>query len=166
MKRLLFAIALLFPLTLAAADGVTTVILVRHAEAMQDSQDPGLTEAGTARAKALAVLARDAQVSAVLTSQYKRTKDTAAELKVPVVETQVERGKIADHASAVAKRITAEYAGKTVVVVGHSNTVPEIVKALSGAAVTEIAHEEYSRVYVVVLEAGKPARVVVARYGA
>lgn len=164
MKRVLFLLILLFPLTLLAADA-TTVILVRHAEAVSDgSQDPALSEAGQARAKALAALARDAQVAAVFVTQYRRTKDTAAELKVPLIETHVERGKIAEHAATVAKRIADEYGGKTAVVVGHSNTIPEIVKALSGASVTEIVHEEYDRVYVVVL--GKPARVTVSRYGA
>lgn len=169
MKRAaLLLLVLLFPLALAAADGATTVILVRHAETAGDTsaggQDPALSEAGMARAKALAALAHDAQATAVITSQYKRTKDTGAELKLPVVEVPVERGKAAEQADAIAKKIRDDYRGKSVVVIGHSNTIPMIVKALTGVAAAEIPHEEYSRVYVVVLEEGKPAKVVVAKY--
>lgn len=168
MKRLLLILLLLSP-SLFAADGATTVILVRHAETAGDTSsggtDPGLSEAGQARAKALATVARDAHVSAAIVSQYRRTKETAAELKVPSTEVPVERGKAPEQAAAIAKRIAEEHRGKTVVVVGHSNTIPVIVTALSGVAAEEIAHAEYDRLYVVVLEDGKAARVIVTRYG-
>jgi len=170
MKRAAILFALLFPLQLLAADA-TTVILVRHAEAVaSDSKDPELSDAGKARAKALLEVARDAHVNAVFVTQYRRTKDTAADvvaaLKVPVVETSVDREKRAEHVETLAKRIVAEHRGETVLVIGHSNTIPAIVTALSGVATTEIPHEEYNRIYVVVLESGKPPRVIVARYGA
>ena len=168
MKRITFLFLLLFPFSLLAADA-TTVILVRHAETAGDTSsggtDPALSEAGTARAKALAAVAKDAQVSAAIVSQYRRTKDTGAELKVPLIEVPVERGKAGEQADAIVKRIAADHRGKSVLVVGHSNTIPVIVKALSGVAAADIAHEEYDRLYVVVLEEGKPARVVVGRYG-
>lgn len=166
MKRIALLLALLlFPLTLAAADA-TTVILVRHAEAESGSQDPALTEAGQARAKALADAVREANVSAAIVTQYKRTKDTAAgAVKVPQIEMPVDRAKIGEHLDAIAKRIIEEHRGQTVLVVGHSNTIPLLVRTLTGIAVPDIPHEEYSRIYVVVIEGGK-ARMIVSRYGA
>jgi broad specificity phosphatase PhoE len=171
MKRAAVLLVLLFPLSLFAADGATTVILVRHAERVPgDSQDPELSVAGQARAKALLAVARDAHVNTVFVTQFRRTKDTAAEvvatLGIPVVEITVERGKVAEHADAIAKRILEKHRGQTILVVGHSNTIPAIVKALTGVAAAEIPDDEFSRIYVVVHEAGKPPRVIVARYGA
>ena len=56
----------------------TVVLLVRHAEkAAQPAQDPPLTDAGSARARALVAVARDAGVSAIITTQFLRTKNTA-----------------------------------------------------------------------------------------
>src|SRR6478672_13139476 len=56
----------------------TVILLVRHAEkAAQPPQDPPLTEAGLARAQALVAVARDAGVSAIITTQYERTRKTA-----------------------------------------------------------------------------------------
>lgn len=164
-------LALLLAIPLAAHEtpkksGATTVIVVRHAEAEAgDSQDPGLSDAGKARAKELARVAKNARVTAAYATQYRRTKDTAAGLGVPVTEIKVDRATIAEDSAALAKRIVAAHAGETVVVVGHSNTVPLIVKAFGGTA-ADIPHTEYDRLYVVVHEAGKPPRVLETRYGA
>ena len=50
-----------------------------------------------------------------------------------------------------AKEIHATYAGRTVLVVGHSNTVPAIVAALSGRTIDPIPDDRYGDVYVVVM---------------
>src|SRR5512143_3998842 len=56
----------------------TVVLLVRHAEkAAQPRQDPPLAKAGAARARALAMVARDAGVTAIITTQFERTRKTA-----------------------------------------------------------------------------------------
>lgn len=165
-------LALLLPFALIAHEtpkkaGATTIIVVRHAEAEAgDSPDPGLSEAGKARAKELARVAKDARVTAVYATQFRRTKDTAGEFGIAVTETKVDRATIAEDSATLAKRILAEHPGETVIVVGHSNTVPLLVKALSGVAVADIPHTEYDRLYVVVHEAGKPPRVIETRYGA
>jgi len=131
------------------------VIVVRHAEradggagapaSMGGSTDPELSEAGKARAQKLAAMLADAGIVAIYTTQYKRTKDTATPLgdKIGVSYEAVPSG---DMAGLVAK-IKSHKSG-AVLVVGHSNTVPVIVKALGGPAVT-MADDEYDSLYFV-----------------
>ncbi|HEY7235878.1 MAG TPA: histidine phosphatase family protein, partial [Gemmatimonadaceae bacterium] len=70
---------LIAALPLAAQErAATTVILVRHAEkAATPADDPPLTKAGQARARALAVIAHDAGVTAIVTTQFVRSRTTA-----------------------------------------------------------------------------------------
>ena len=119
----------------AAAQQTTTVILVRHAEkAAEPAGDPPLSAPGQARAKALLEVAREAGISAVITTQFARTRDTAE----PIVDAleiphEVVDARSPTHAQDVASAVR-KHAGKTVLVVGHSNTVPKIVEALGAKA--------------------------------
>jgi broad specificity phosphatase PhoE len=149
--------------------GPTTILIVRHAEAEPgDSPDPSLSDAGRARAKALAAVAANAGVGAVYATQYARTKETAAPAAagagVSVIESAVARTTLAEQSKELGRRIASEHAGGTVLVVGHSNTVPLLVAALGGVTIPEIAHTEYDRLYVIVLDPGKPPRVIAAKY--
>lgn len=154
------------PLPVVAARA-TTVILVRHGEkAGTPEGDPALSQAGVARATALVEALRGAGVEAVVTTQVRRTRETAqavAELFRLVPETM--DGKAPGHAQEVARRIRERHAGQVVLVVGHSNTVPEIVQALGAPAVPPICDGEYDRMLVVTVD-GASSRVVQARYGA
>jgi broad specificity phosphatase PhoE len=145
---------------LVAAPPQTTVILVRHAEkAAEPKNDPVLSDAGTARARALAVALHDAGVQAILTTVKQRTRMTAQ----PLADALGVKPEIVDEN--VAEAIRQRHAGQVVLVVGHSNTVPEIVKALGARAPPAICDEEYDRLFVVSLD-GATARLVQARYGA
>ncbi|MBK9242693.1 MAG: histidine phosphatase family protein [Acidobacteria bacterium] len=131
------------------------VIVVRHAERADDgaspgtsmtaSPDPELSEAGKARAQKLAAMLGDAGIAAIYTTEYRRTKDTGAPLaaKVGVAAEVV----LARDAAALIAKITSHKTG-AVLVVGHSNTVPAVVKALGGSAVT-MADDEYDSMYFV-----------------
>lgn len=171
-----FLLLFAFAVTAHAGEaGETTILLVRHAEAATgmaagiDPDDPPLTAAGAARAAELARVAEHAGVRAVYTSQLKRTQLTAAPLadagKLPVTAIPVERAAIAEHVAATAKRIGEQH-GSTALVVGHSNTIPLIVKALTGVDVAPIAHEEYDRLFIVILRPGAAPKLIQARYGA
>lgn len=131
------------------------VIVVRHAEradagapagnAMTASPDPELSAAGKARAQALAAMLKDAGVTAIYTTEYIRTKDTAAPLAAATNVT-AEVVSARDQAALIA-RLKA-HTGGAVLVVGHSNTVPAIVKALGGPDVT-IGESEYDSLFFV-----------------
>lgn len=163
-KPLLAAAALL--LTAAAAHaGPDLVIVVRHAERAADpAGDPALSPAGRQRAAQLAELLADGKITAIITTSLRRTRETAEPLaKALGVAPQVvgfRKGEFAAHVPEVVAAL-GRMSGN-VLVVGHSNTVNEIVTALSGAAVPQPCETSYSHVFVVT-PASKA--VVKLRYG-
>jgi broad specificity phosphatase PhoE len=156
----------------ASGGGVspTTVIVVRHAEkAAGQGDDPHLSDAGSARARALARSLKDAGVSAVITTQWMRTAETALPTAreagvtpevVPVVWDSIPR-----HAAAIAAAVR-RHSGEVVLVVGHSNTVPDIVAALGVERPAEMCDSEYDRMEIVRIEADSDPRLIESRYGA
>ena len=147
----------------------TVIILVRHAEkAPAPANDPVLDSIGMRRAGMLLDVVRDAKVVAVYTTPYARTRLTAAPvtkalgLTPNVVEI---KGGTPAHVKAVADRVLAEQKGRTSLVVGHSNTVPLIVRALGGSAPDQLEDHEYDNLFIVTIPASGPVTTVRARYG-
>jgi broad specificity phosphatase PhoE len=140
---LLLTSALTFPAT-AMPD---LVILVRHAErATEPASDPGLAPAGEQRAQALALALAGLRVNAILTTQFRRTRDTAAPLaKAMGVQPQVIDTKSGD-ARTVADAVRAQ--SGVVLVVGHSNTVPAILAALGGPSQPALCETSFHHVFV------------------
>ena len=156
------------PALAAAQSSPTVVIIVRHAEkAAIPADDPPLTEAGAARATALAAALATADVRAVITTQLVRARETArptAEARGLPVETVRAGGPVAAHAKAVAD-VVRKHAGQTVLVVGHSNTVTQIIEALGGPKARDLCDSEYSWLFTVILD-GASARLVKGTFGA
>jgi broad specificity phosphatase PhoE len=124
--------------------GVTFVV-VRHAEKADDgSKDPPLTDAGLARAQALGTALRDAPLHAVYATAYRRTQQTAAPSArmraLPVVTYDAKRA-----ASDFVAQLRRDHTSGTVLVVGHSNTAPDIAAALCQCAVPAMGDNEYDR---------------------
>jgi phosphohistidine phosphatase SixA len=135
------------------------VILVRHAERQSSGADPSLTPAGKRRATLLATMFAGSGVTAIFTSAFERTKQTAGPLaaKVGVAPRQI------DDSTAVAKgQILA--GGACVVVVGHSNTVPEFIEALGGPAGVVIDEHEFDRMFVLTVTPPASASLLQFRY--
>jgi broad specificity phosphatase PhoE len=154
----------------AQAPANTTVILVRHAEKdVEPDGDPVLTAAGTARAEALAQLLAERGVAGIVVSEYARTRLTAEPLATRLGLTPQmlpARAGLRENALAIAELIRTEYAGRTVLVVGHSNTVPAIILALGGRAVDPICDGAFSNLYEVTIRADQQVEVVRRSYGA
>jgi len=147
----------------------TVVLVVRHAEKAGPSGDVPLSASGEVRARALVAIGREAGVSAILTTQFQRTRQTGAPLAESLgitAETVEVRGGVPEHAKGIADAVRSRYAGRTVLVVGHSNTVPAIVHALGGAKRPDICDEVYDDLFTVIVAADGTARVVQAKYGA
>jgi broad specificity phosphatase PhoE len=172
---MLFAFAVLVLAAAApsaqTAAPTTTLIIVRHAEAMPNAgADPVLSEAGAARAAALAEALKDAGVAVVMTSQYQRTahtgRPTALAMKVDLVRDAIAGGPagLDAYVQLVVQAVRSKYAGKTVLIVGHSNTVPALVKAFSGVEMPDLAHDSYDQMFVITTSEQTPARLVRARY--
>lgn len=173
LGTLLLVVALAVAPPAAEAQGGTAgdqlVFVVRHAEkASATDPDPSLSEAGRARAEALAVVLRDAGVTGIVVTPRKRTRETAAvvararQLTAHVVPFGAST---AEHLSAVAAAVRAA-GGNAVLVVGHSNTVPGIVAALGGPRLpADLCDAEYANLFIVRVPATGPASLVRAQYG-
>lgn len=140
-----------------------TFVVVRHAEkARDDPKDPALTPAGEARAQRLARSLASDDVTAVYATGYRRTRLTAAPtarahgLDVTAYDA---RGAAGDFAAALRR----DHARGTVLVVGHSNTVPGIAAALCGCAVPPMDETEYDRRMTVRVDARGTATLVQSR---
>jgi Tol biopolymer transport system component/phosphohistidine phosphatase SixA len=121
---------------------VTTVVIVRHAERANGT----LTEEGEKRAETLACLLSNVGLSAIFSTNYERTietaNNTAERLSIPIqFYTSVE---------AVTDLIKSEYAGKVLLVVGHSNTVTQTVQALGVSSVPQF-DGRYDNLYIVTI---------------
>ncbi len=147
---------------------VTTVYLVRHAEkAAAPAADPPLTEAGTKRAEELARTFGKAGIKTISTSQFQRTKQTAEPLAkqlginntvIPVkMDSMNTRQLSPDYLKQISDLISSS-AGD-VLIVGHSNTVPELIKALGGDIVPTIDDATYDDLFVVTVYAKGKAKV-------
>jgi len=157
-----------FPQTTAAqADRI--VILVRHAEKTNEPRtDPPLTDAGRARATALAAALDGAPVDAVIVTPFLRTRATAEPVTrarglTPIV-VGVEAG-LAAHVQTVAEAVRAQPPGATILVVGHSNTIPAIIGALGGPKLKDLCDAEYATLFVLSLPSTGPPRLIRAQYG-
>ena len=133
------------------------VVLVRHAEkAAEPGADPGLSPDGEARAQALARALQGLKVNAILTTQARRTQETAAPLAqttgVQPQVVQARRGALAEHVRAVADAVRAQHG--VVVVVGHGNTVPAVLAALGGPALPDLCETSFHHVFMLRPPAG------------
>lgn len=153
------------PKTRAPSAGeTTTIFLVRHAEkdAAVLGPDPPLSAAGLARADRLAHALGKEKIAAIYVTEWQRTQLTAAPLQKRLGDTlRVLRGR---DVAAQARRIAKECRGKTALVVGHSNTVPELILALTGKPVPPWRETEFDPLYVVVLHEGG-SKIVRLNYG-
>jgi broad specificity phosphatase PhoE len=134
--------------------GSTTVIVMRHAETESSVGivDPPLSPAGEARAALLARMFGDAngigRVDAIYVSPALRNRLTAAPLaeRLGISATVAP----ADDPQGLARRALREHSGGRVLIVGHSDTMPRIVAALSGnPKIPEIGDQEYGTMYII-----------------
>jgi broad specificity phosphatase PhoE len=137
-----------------ATAGSTTIVVIRHAEKdiSTGEADPPLSEAGKARAALLARMFGNGRalghLDAIYVSTALRARLTAAPLAA-----SLGIGSIAvppDDPRGLARRVLRENGGGRVLIVGHTDTVPAIVSALSGNdKIPEISGDEYGTLYIV-----------------
>jgi phosphohistidine phosphatase SixA len=168
------------------ADELPILILVRHADkAAQPADDPPLTAAGAKRAQDLAEALRPAGVTAIVTTQLRRTRETAQPLATAlgIVPEVVKVGELALVANPAADaqfppevlRERAAYIkalepavrrrSGVVLVVGHDWSVPGLIASLGGPRLPNICGSVYDNLFVLTSAKGK-ANLIRARYGA
>ena len=129
------------------AQSPVSFVVVRHAEKADDgSRDPPLTESGAARARRLAETLQTEPVAAVYATAYRRTQQTVAAIAaahgIPVTTYDATRS-----ATDFTAQLRRRHATGTVLVAGHSNTVPAIAAALCGCIATALGDSDYGRIY-------------------
>ena len=130
-----------------------SIFLIRHAERADSvpgqpptmANDPDLSDVGRARAQSLAWVLKDAAITAIYTTEYKRTQQTAE----PVAKT-FGVTPITIKASETARLVKEIAASKgNVLVIGHSNTVPDVIKGLGVTTPQAINDDEYDNLFIV-----------------
>lgn len=140
-----------------------TIVLVRHAERADAgtqpaaNADPDLSPAGRTRASSLARVLADAKITTIFTTELKRTQQTAEPLaKVLQLAT------VTVPANNTAQLIDQiKMTNGNVLVVGHSNTIPEIMKRLGVQAQFTIPDDQFDDLFVVTMPTGGSAPNVV-----
>lgn len=147
-----------------AKGGATTLLIVRHADRPGDQDD--LTPAGIARAKELVHAASQAGVTAIYCTKTARSRKTAEPLAAALKLTPIELDP--KDPEGVVKHVLANNRGKTVVVVGHSNTVPKIIAAAGGPTLPDLKDGDFDNLYVLTLgsDPSTDVRLVTLQYGA
>ncbi|MCF8243554.1 MAG: histidine phosphatase family protein [Saprospiraceae bacterium] len=145
-------------------DTATTFLLVRHAEKESIGSDPNLTPDGHARAEALMRVLKNIPLSAVFSTNYNRTQQTA----LPTANDQGLSVQSYDPAllDPLVDGVLQNHPGGAVLVVGHSNTIPGLLNFLTGTnAYPDIPDSQFDNLYIVsVYEKGK-ATVLHLKYG-
>jgi phosphohistidine phosphatase SixA len=139
----------------------TVLFLVRHAEKADQSEDPPLTDVGQARARSLARMLREAGVERIYSSDFERTRDTAAPLasELGLEVTLYDPNQLPELAA-----VLLSSPGRALVV-GHSNTTPELAGLLDGDPGPPIPETEYDRLYVLHHRPGVGTTTTVLRLG-
>jgi 2,3-bisphosphoglycerate-dependent phosphoglycerate mutase len=147
----------------------TTIVLVRHAEKQIGTiSDAPLSPPGELRAARLAQMFGDAEtfgrVQQIYVTDTRRTQQTAAGLaqRLGINPVIVEaRTRNAD----LAKRALRENRGELAIIVGHSNTVPQLVAELGDVeSVPQMGDEEFDTIYVVTVPTIGRASVLRLKY--
>lgn len=158
MKAFLFSIiftCLLFP---AFAQDATTIFLVRHAEKVDSSRDPELSLQGKARAVRLMELLSETGIDHIYSTDYIRTRDTSKPLAEKL---NLFIDSYRPFEEELVETLTQKMDGKQILVVGHSNTIPDLVNQLiDEKAYEQLADDAYSKLFVVTLIDGKATHYV------
>jgi broad specificity phosphatase PhoE len=148
------------------------VYLVRHAEKAGDA----LSATGRAQAARLAGLLKDSGVTFIYTTQFERTRQTAAPLKslleakgsavetlsldlpASVLDHSDDPDLLASYGRSVVKTIREKSPGEIVLIVSHDATIPAILQALGHEPKVTIQPTEFDRLFQIVPRAAGDAR--------
>ena len=148
MKHLVLIVSIPLLLLVTAANAAPVIFIVRHAEkASTDGNDPNLSLQGQKRADALAQILKDSQITSIFVTEFKRTQETAA----PTAR--------ASHISptVIPAKDFRQLAGNlralngNALVVGHGNTIPDLLKALGIGTSINIPEDDYTEIFAVMV---------------
>lgn len=143
-----------------------TVILVRHAElagvAMAEPKNMPLSEAGEARAQRLAFMLKDADISAIYVTDYERTRKTAAPLATALNISVIELPK--SDPREMVERLRKKHEGQTVLMVGHTDTLPGLMKTMGYPVDIRIESQDYGSMFILTPNDNAPPAFLRLKY--
>jgi phosphohistidine phosphatase SixA len=156
------------PAPVGGQHGETIVYLVRHAEkATDDPTNPSLSPLGVIRADSLASQLREAEIDVIITTQFKRTIQTASSFAkrrgitpeiIPVA------GTTAEHVDSVVAAVH-RHMGSRILIVGHSNTIGRIAERLGAPHIGDLCDNEYSDLIILSIHRSSPVGYLIDSYG-
>jgi broad specificity phosphatase PhoE len=155
-----------------ARDLPALIVLVRHAErASQPKDDPPLSAAGTQRAEDLKAVLSHTKLTAIITTQYLRMRDTAHPTATALgltpeifpVRDVYNSEEIDGHVKSVVGALR-RHVGASVLVVGHGNMISDIIAALGGPRLPIVCDHVFDHLFVLAPTTGR-IQLVNARYG-
>lgn len=172
MKYLvLIGVGLLLPFVLQAQTCTepTTVVVIRHAEKVQDgTKDPDLTQTGYDRAADLVERMRFSPIQGLYATQFKRNRATLEALStqrnLPIQIQTMNESNRATFAQELRDLIQSHQCGGVAVVAHHSNTVPLIANAWAGTSLPEFDDSDYGNFFVFVLPRTGQAILIRAKF--
>ena len=151
MKKWGFILVLMVVQNCIAQDK-TILYLIRHGEKADQSTDPELSPAGIARAAKWATYFEEIPIDKFYTTNYKRTQQTCA----PIATSKKREIQVYKPEEMDLKKLIENNSGKTIMIVGHSNSIPKHINQLLGSATHEtIPDSEFGRLYIVTSNNGK-----------
>ena len=149
------------------APGITTIYIVRHAEKDASdprNQDPELSVEGRERAEALAGKLKDIKLDAAFATKYKRTSQTAyysaknSNVEIQTYDAQDFRG--------IAEIVKTKHSGHKLLIVGHSNTVLELLEAFGAQRpLTALSDDDYDFFFELTINQNGKAELITQHYG-
>ncbi len=168
---MLFSGIIICTTSLSAADSVTTVFLVRHAEkANSKDKDPSLSVDGIKRSMELKRILEKVKLDAIYSTHFRRTLSTAkpvAESKR--IEITIDKSFTIAQMKEFVGSIRRKHQGKKILIVGHSNTVPIFAKLLTGEKVDPkkieyIDESQFDNLFIVTVPKSGKGTVINLKY--
>lgn len=148
MKKILLILALLFLNISFGQQNITTYYFIRHAEKVDSSQNPDLSEKGLKRAELWNTIFSKVDFDEIYSTDYKRTIQTAS----PTATTKKIEIKLYNPKTINIDSFKKETLGKKVLIVGHSNTTPKFVNdIINKQSFSDIEDETFGNLYIVTL---------------
>jgi len=150
-KYLLIALFLIFQISFGQ-NNTTTYYFIRHAEKVDASKNPDLSTVGFERARLYDNIFAEIKFDAIYSTDYKRTLQTVT----PIAATQKIAIKLYDPKTLSIESFKKENGGKKVLIVGHSNSIPNFVNQIINEKIySDIADATFGNLYIVVVSDAK-----------
>ena len=148
MKKIIVLLLFFWIQVTLGQNTITQYYFIRHAEKADSSKNPDLSEKGLERAQEWKALFSDINFDAVYSTDFNRTIQTIQ----PIVAGNNQLLKIYNPKMIDKELFKKETQGKTILIVGHSNTVPNMVnQIIKENKYVDIAENQFGNLYIITL---------------